>query len=123
MPPVTIAVSYVLINIWASNFNIGLAIGWLILDYSLRLAIFQLLAYSLLMEFLIVPKLRNIYAIAIISGILMILAITSTFMAFFGQGTTAPFAYDKLTPVLGFTIGAVLGYILKRLHPTRHTNI
>ena len=112
VPPVMMAISYVLINTWHGSFQIGLAIGWLTLTQAFRIASIQLLAYSLLMEFFVIPKLKNIHTVALISGLLILLIIASAFLASFGL-TLTPFENDYLTPVLGFVIGSLLGYSLK----------
>ena len=61
VPPVMMNISYILINTWHGSFQIGLAIGWIILTQSFHTAGIQLMAYSVLMEFLAIPKLKNIY--------------------------------------------------------------
>ncbi|EKU99508.1 hypothetical protein Lepto7375DRAFT_1563 [Leptolyngbya sp. PCC 7375] len=111
-PPALVAISYIVLNTWQSSFHVGLAIGWLTFYAGLRYAGIQLLAYSLLMEFLVVPKLKNIYTVTFVSGLLLLLTVISAFMRFFGPHL-APFENDRLTPVLGFVIGSLLGYGLK----------
>lgn len=112
LPPVLMAISYVLINTWHGSFQMGLVIGWLTLSQAFQTADIQLLVYSLLMEFLVVPKLKNIHVVAIVSGLLLLLTVVSAFLTFFGP-TLTPFENDRLTPVLGFVIGSFLGYGLK----------
>ncbi|MEM9808189.1 MAG: hypothetical protein AAF959_23225, partial [Cyanobacteria bacterium P01_D01_bin.56] len=106
------AISYVLINTWHGSVQMGLAIGWLTLSQAFQTAGIQLFVYSLLMEFLVVPKLKNIHVVAIVSGLLLLLTVFSAFLTFFGPKLT-PFENDRLTPVLGFVIGSLLGYGLK----------
>ncbi|MEO0394765.1 MAG: hypothetical protein AAF243_02115 [Cyanobacteria bacterium P01_A01_bin.137] len=112
LPPVLMAISYTVLNTWQSGLQMGLAIGWLTFYSSWQFASIQLLTYSLLMEFLVVPKTKNIYAVTITSGLLLLVTVASAFIAFFGP-TLTPFENDRLTLVLGFVIGSLLGYSLK----------
>ena len=112
LPPVLMAISYTVLNTWQSSLQMGIAIGWLTFYSSWQFASIQLLTYSLLMEFLVVPKIKNIYAVTITSGVLLLVTVASAFIAFFGP-TLTPFENDRLTPALGFAIGSLLGYGLK----------
>ena len=119
-PPILMALSYIFINTWHGSVHIGLAIGWLILTQAFTTAGIQLLAYSLLMEFLVIPKLKNIYTVTVVSGALLLVTVASAFIAFFGP-TLTPFENDRLTPALGFAIGSLLGYGLKLNAQTQRT--
>ncbi len=112
LPPILMSMGYVVINAVKGSVHIGLAIGWLTFYSSFRLVAIQLLVYSGLMEFLVIPKFKNIHTVAFISGLLLLLIIVSAFVTFFGP-TLTPFENDRLTPVLGFVIGGLLGYGLK----------
>ena len=112
LPPVLMAISYTVLNTWQSSLQMGIAIGWLTFYSSWQFASIQLLTYSLLMEFLVVPKIKNIYAVTITSGVLLLVTVASAFIAFFGP-TLTPFENDRLTPALGFAIGRLLCYGLK----------
>ena len=120
LPPVLMAISYTVLNTWQSGLQMGLAIGWLTFYSSWQFASIQLLTYSLLMEFLVVPKIKNIYAVTITSGVLLLVTVASAFIAFFGP-TLTPFENDRLTPALGFAIGSLLGYGLKLNAQTQRT--
>ena len=120
LPPVLMAISYTVLNTWQSSLQMGIAIGWLTFYSSWQFASIQLLTYSLLMEFLVVPKIKNIYAVTITSGVLLLVTVASAFIAFFGP-TLTPFENDRLTPALGFAIGSLLGYGLKLNAQTQRT--
>ena len=61
---------------------------------------------------LFILKFWNNHTVAFISGLLLLLIVVSAFVTFFGP-TLTPFENDRLTPVLGFVIGGLLGYGLK----------
>ncbi|MEO0867026.1 MAG: hypothetical protein AAFY17_01015 [Cyanobacteria bacterium J06642_11] len=112
MPPLLMAISYLLLNTWHGSFSMGIAISGLMLTQTFTTAGLQLLIYAVLMEFLVVPKLKNIHGVACVSGGLLLLTVVSAFLVFLGP-TLTPFEHDRLTPVLGFIIGGLLGYGLK----------
>lgn len=113
VPPVLIAIAYAGINLVVGGPIVSLAAAWLTLYFAIRVAGVQLLLYSVAMEFLIVPKLKNIYGVALVSSLMMTLIVATAFITFFGR-TFAPFERDILTPILGFILGGLLGYGLKR---------
>ncbi|MBX2862497.1 MAG: hypothetical protein KTR27_03010 [Leptolyngbyaceae cyanobacterium MAG.088] len=122
IPPVLIAIAYAGINLVASGPIVSLAAAWLTLYFAIRIAGIQLVLYSLAMEFLIVPKLKNIYGVALVSSLMMTLIVATAFITFFGR-TFAPFERDILTPILGFILGGLLGYGLKRHYQNTRDSI
>ncbi|MEM9484358.1 MAG: hypothetical protein AAGA83_11765 [Cyanobacteria bacterium P01_F01_bin.116] len=113
IPPVLIAIAYAIINLIFNGPMASLTAGWLTLYFAIRITGIQVLLYSLAMECLIVPKLKNIHGVALVSGLIMTLIVATAFITFFGR-TFAPFERDILTPILGFILGGLLGYGLKR---------
>lgn len=121
-PPVLMAIAYGVINLVLGGPMVSIAAGWLTFYFAIRTAGMQLILYSLAMEFLIVPKVKNIHGVALVSGVIMTLIVATAFITFFGRAF-APFERDMLTPILGFILGGLLGYGLKRNYQTQRVKI
>lgn len=83
---------------------------------SFFLAGLQLLAYTFVLEFLINPKIKNIYYVSFISGLLGVVVYLSAW-SFFTSGLKELIGIfiNELyhLSIASFIIGLVLGYILK----------
>ncbi|MBI5205012.1 MAG: hypothetical protein HZA11_08855 [Nitrospirae bacterium] len=111
-PLILIALIYGVVTTVIGGRSQGIAIGVLTLYASAIIAGIQIIAYSLIMEFLVNKKIKNIHTAAILSGLLGFLVVSSAYLLM-GGFKAYHFKRDPYTLIIGFFIGVAIGYALK----------
>jgi len=78
----------------------------------IMLAGIQTLAYTIVMEFVVMKYVKTSHGVAFVSGMLGILVSLSAGLALYGINLRV-FVQDPYVPVVGFILGVALGYGLK----------
>lgn len=115
VPLLVMALIFGVVNTVKGGLRQGISIGILVLHAAVLIAGIQTIAYSLLMEFLVNKKTKNIHTAAILSGLLGVIVVASSYLVV-GGFKAYHFERDPYTLVLGFLIGMAIGYGLKYHH-------
>ncbi len=109
---ILMALIFSVVNTLKGGMSQGVAIGVLVLYASVIISGVQVVVYSLIMEFLVNKIIKSIHAVAILSGLLGFMVVTSAYFILGGFEMRA-FERDPYTPVIGLIIGILMGYTLK----------